>query len=244
MNAGVWSWRAALESLTHLLLPPRCLHCGAPGAGGRDLCADCRDSLPHNACACPRCALPIPQPAPACGRCIKRPPPASAALAPFVYADPVDRWLPRFKFARDLAAGRVLADLVLEDSRLPALIDGIDAVLPLPLHRSRLAERGYNQALELARPLARAFDLPLRQDWLRRVRATAPQTGLDARARRRNLRGAFVADAAMRGQRVLLVDDVITTGSSMLEATRACRRAGAIEVRVLAVARAPLGGRR
>lgn len=244
MNAGVWSWRRPLEAVTRLLLPPRCLHCGAPGAGGRDLCGDCRDSLPHNACACPRCALPIPQPAPACGRCIKRPPPASAALAPFLYADPVDRWLPRFKFARDLAAGRVLADLVLEDARLPALIDGIDALVPLPLHRSRLAERGYNQALELARPLVRAFDLPLRHDWLQRVRATAPQTGLDARARRRNLRGAFVADAAMRGQRVLLVDDVITTGSSMLEATRACRRAGALEVRVLAVARAPLAGRR
>ncbi len=244
MNARVWSWRRPLEAVTRLLLPPRCLHCGAPGAAGRDLCADCRDSLPHNACACPRCALPIPQPAPACGRCIKRPPPASATLAPFLYADPVDRWLPRFKFARDLAAGRVLADLVLEDARLPTLIDGIDALVPLPLHRTRLAERGYNQALELARPLARAFDLPLRHDWLQRVRATAPQTGLDARARRRNLRGAFVADAAMRGQRVLLIDDVITTGSSMLEASRACRRAGAIEVRVLAVARAPLGGRR
>lgn len=244
MNAGVWSWRRPLQALTRLLLPPRCLHCGAPGADGRDLCADCRGSLPHNACACPRCALPLAQPAPACGRCIKRPPPASAALAPFVYADPLDRWLPRFKFARDLAAGRVLADLVLEDPRLPAVVEGIDALVPLPLHRARLAERGYNQALELARPLARAFDLPLRQDWLQRVRATAAQTGLDARARRRNLRGAFAASAAMCGQRVLLIDDVITTGSSMLEASRACRRAGAIEVRVLAVARAPLGGRR
>lgn len=165
-------------------------------------------------------------------------------MAPFVYADPVDSWLPRFKFARDLAAGRVLSELLQEDPRLPALIDGIDALVPLPLHRMRLGERGYNQALELARPLARALYLPLRPDWLQRVRATAPQTGLDARARRRNLRGAFVADVAMSGQRVLLIDDVITTGSSMLEASRACRRAGALEVRVLAVARAPLAGRR
>lgn len=165
-------------------------------------------------------------------------------MAPFVYADPVDGWLPRFKFARDLAAGRVLAELLLEDPRLPALIAGIDGLVPLPLHRARLGERGYNQALELARPLARALDLPLRPNWLQRIRATAPQTGLDARARRRNLRGAFVADVAMSGQRVLLIDDVITTGSSMLEASRACRRAGALEVRVLAVARAPLAGRR
>jgi predicted amidophosphoribosyltransferase len=183
VNASVWNWRRPLQALTRLLLPPRCLHCGAPGADGRDLCADCRDALPHNACACPRCALPIPQPAPACGRCLKRPPPASAALAPFVYADPLDRWLPRFKFARDLAAGRVLADLVLEDARLSALIDGIDAFVPLPLHRSRLAERGYNQALELARPLARAFDLPLRQDWLQRVRAFPRSSRVKPRTR-------------------------------------------------------------
>lgn len=244
MNATVWSWRRPLDALAHLLLPCRCLHCGGPGATGRDLCNDCRSLLPYNPCACPRCALPIPQPAPACGRCIKRPPPASAALAPFLYADPVDRWLPRFKFGRDLAAGRVLADLLLEDQRLSTLIEGIDALVPLPLHRARLGERGYNQALELARPLARALDLPLRPAWLQRVRATAPQTGLDARTRRRNLRGAFVASEAMSGKRVLLIDDVITTGSSMLEASRACRRAGTIEVRVLAAARAPLGGKR
>ena len=104
------------------------------------------------------------------------------ALAPFVYADPVDRWLPRFNFARDLAAGRVLAELLLEDPRLPALIDGIDALVPLPLHRARLGERGYNQAMELARPLARGLGLPLRQDWLQRVRATRP-AGMDKRSR-------------------------------------------------------------
>lgn len=239
MNAGVWSLSGLIERGARLLLPPRCLHCGARGHEGEDLCADCRAQLPLNLCACPRCALPLPQPAPACGRCLKRPPPLSHTLTPLLYADPVDRWLPRLKFGRDLAAGRVLARRLLEDPRLPALLEGMDALLPLPLHRARLAERGYNQALELARPLARLSGLPLRGDWLQRVRATAPQTGLDARARRRNLRGAFVADAAQRGLRVLLVDDVITTGSSMLEASRACRRAGAVEVRALAVARAP-----
>jgi ComF family protein len=243
LNAGVWSLRGLAARVSRLLLPPRCLHCGAPGAEAIDLCADCRAQLPHNACACPRCALPLPHPAPACGRCLKRPPPASAALAPFVYAEPVDRWLPRFKFGRELACGRVLATLMLQDPRLPALIDGVDALVPMPLHRRRLGQRGYNQALELARPLSKALGLPLRHTWLQRVRDTAPQTGLDAKARRRNLRGAFVAAAAMEGKRVLLIDDVITTGSSMLEASRACRRAGAIEVRVLAAARAPLPGR-
>jgi ComF family protein len=225
-------------AISTLLLPPRCLHCGGVGES-LDLCAECRAALPHNACACPLCALPIPQPAPACGRCIKRPPPVAATLATLLYADPIDRLLPRLKFSRDLASARLLSALVLEDSRLQDLVTGCDALVPLPLHRKRLGERGFNQALELARPLARAFDVPLRPHWLARIRATAPQIGLDAKARRRNLRGAFEAHAAMSGKRVLLIDDVITTGSTMLEAARACRRAGATEVRVLAVARRP-----
>jgi ComF family protein len=227
-----------VDAIGQLLLPLRCLHCGGAGEG-LDLCAQCRQMLPHNACACPLCALPIPQPAPACGRCLKRPPPVVATLAPHLYADPVDRLLPRLKFGRELACARVLSALLLADPRLPALIASCDALVPLPLHRRRLGERGFNQALELARPIARAFDLPLRPQWLARIRATAPQIGLDAKARRRNLRGAFAADAAIAGQRVLLIDDVITTGSTMLEAARACRRAGAIEVRALAVARRP-----
>lgn len=227
-----------VRAIGHVLLPPRCLHCG--GAGDDiDLCSECRAMLAHNACACPLCALPIPQPAPACGRCIKRPPPVAATLASFLYADPIDRLLPRLKFGRDLACARALSDLLLGDARLPELVTACHAIVPLPLHRTRLGERGFNQALELARPIAAAFKLPLRPAWLQRVRATAPQIGLDARARRRNLRGAFVGDAAMTGKTLLLIDDVITTGNTMLEAARACRRAGAAEVRALAVARRP-----
>jgi ComF family protein len=241
-SARPW-WATATQALSHLLLLPRCLHCGAPGVAGEDLCADCRANLPHNSCACPLCALPLPQPAAACGRCLKRRPPASAALASFAYTDPIDRWLPRFKFNRSLACGQLLASLMLQDPRLHTLAAGIDALVPLPLHRRRLGSRGYNQALELARPLAKALQLPLRPELLQRTRDTAPQTGLDAIARRRNLRGAFTAHPDMRGLRVLLIDDVITTGSSMLEACRACKRAGAIELRVLAAARAPQPGR-
>lgn len=236
---GTGPLQRAVQALGRLLLPPRCLHCGAPGAAGQDLCGDCRALLPHNTCACPLCALPLPQPAPACGRCVKRAPPSSAALTTFVYADPLDRWLPRLKFHGALGCARLLAELMLEDPRLPEFAAGMDALLPLPLHRGRLAERGYNQALELARPLAPALGLPLRPDWLQRNRATRPQTGLEAKERRRNLRGAFTASAEVAGKRLLLLDDVITTGSTLLEATRACRRAGAVEVRVLAVARVP-----
>ncbi|MFC4819988.1 ComF family protein [Dokdonella ginsengisoli] len=222
-----------------LVLPPRCLLCAAPGADGRDLCAGCAGDLAPNPVCCPRCALPLAVPAPACGQCLKREPPFAAAWAPFRYEHPLDLLEARFKFHADLAAGRVLSSLMIERvaidaPALPALL------IPVPLHTARLRERGYNQALELARPLARAFAIPLRADLLLRTRATPPQTGLDAKTRRRNLRGAFaVAVGATLPGHVALVDDVMTTGATLRECARALRAAGVARVDVWALARAP-----
>jgi ComF family protein len=229
----VRAWRGGVDRL----LPASCLACGGPGAGGRALCAPCAAELPWNRCACPRCALPLPQPAPACGRCLRRSPPFAAAIAPLLYADPVDRWLGGLKFRNALAAGGLLSALLAEAlAAAPAL--AVDAVLPVPLHRRRLRERGYNQALELLRPLARRQGWALRPTLLARERDTPHQIGLDAGTRRRNLRGAFRADPAVAGLRLLLFDDVVTTGSTLAEASRELLRAGAVEVQVLAVARA------
>jgi ComF family protein len=220
--------------LGQLLLPPACLVCGEAGRAGRDLCDACVEELPWNRPACARCALPLAHPADACGACLAAPPPFVAALAPLRYESPVDWLATRLKFHAGLAAGAVLAQLVLASARRPP----VDCLVPVPLHRTRLGQRGYNQALELARPLARAWRLPVAPGALRRVRATAAQSELTAVERRRNLRGAFAADAAqVRGKRVLLVDDVITTGSTASEATRTLLAAGAAEVRVLAAAR-------
>ena len=152
----------------------------------------------------------------------------------FRYEAPVDGLVTRFKFHASLAAGALLAQLIVANLEAPAA----DVIVPVPLHRARLGRRGYNQALELAKPLAVAWRLPLAAAVLRRVRATAPQSELTAVQRRRNLRGAFVADAgAVHGRRVLLVDDVITTGSTANEAAKTLLAAGALEVRVLAAAR-------
>jgi ComF family protein len=224
-----------------VLLPPRCLVCAEPGADGRDLCRACADELPWNDAACARCALPLPAPAPACGACLRTPPPYAAASAPLRYAAPLDRLLPRFKFHADLACGRLLASLLLQAWPQPPA--GVDALVPMPLHRARLGRRGYNQALELARPLARAWALPLAPQALQRVRATAPQTELDAAARRRNVSGAFApGGATLRGRRLLLLDDVVTTGATVAEAATTLLAAGAASVQVLALARAPAPG--
>lgn len=224
-------------ALLDRLLPPHCLACGEAVAGA-PLCVACAAELPRNRCACPLCALPLPQPALACGRCLKRPPPQHSTCAPLLYIDPVDRWLSGLKFAGDLAVGRGLSELFDAALEHDPAADGA-VVVPMPLHLERLRERGYNQALELLRPLARRRGWCLQADGLQRARATRAQSGLDARARRRNLRGAFTADPGLRGAKVLLFDDVITTGSTVAEAARTLLRAGVAEVRVLAVARVP-----
>ena len=220
------------------LLPPRCLVCGDAGDGD-DLCAPCRSGLPWNRVCCARCAWPLPLAAAECGVCLRRPPAFAGGFAALVYAAPVDRLLPRFKFHADLGSGRLLAQLLGDAMVSWAGLEGIDRVVPLPLHRSRLAQRGYNQALELARPLARRFGLSLDVDALQRTRATAAQTQLDGPARKRNVRGAFIARGNLAGARVLLLDDVITTGATMREAAATLQRAGAAAVHVCAVARAP-----
>lgn len=223
-----------------VLLPPRCLLCGAPGSAGLDLCASCRCDLSFNAPCCPRCALPLQVPAPLCADCLKDEPPFGAAWAPLRYAHPLDLLEARFKFRGDLAAGSVLAQLAVARAAVdqPARPD---LMIAIPLHRQRLRERGYNQAFELARPLAQALDIPLRHDLLVRSKATPPQTGLDAKARRRNLRDAFsVAGPEPLPAHVVVFDDVMTTGSTLREAARVLRRAGVARVDVWALARAPL----
>lgn len=226
------------------VLPLHCLLCGADGEHGRDLCGACTADLARNEPCCPRCALPLTMPAPLCGDCLQRPPPFDAAFAPFVYAHPLDQLMTRLKFGRSLAAGRVLSDLWRETiaTCAPALPEFF---VPVPLHQSRLRERGYNQTLELIRPLARALRIPVADSLLSRTRATPAQANLDAATRRQNLRGAFEFDAsalgatALEGVHLGLIDDVMTTGTTLRECARVLRRAGVGRVDVWALARAP-----
>jgi ComF family protein len=223
--------------LARRMAPPCCLVCREAGDDGHALCRACRAALPWHRGACLRCAAPLPPPDTVCGRCQRRPPPLAEVRAAFLYADPVDRLLPRLKFHRDLAAGRLLADGM---AQAFAGAGRPDALLPVPLHPARLRRRGYDQALELARPLGQALGLPLRPGVLVRIRATAAQSRLDAAQRRRNLRGAFaVAPAAALPAHVALVDDVMTTGATLHAAAVALRRAGVARVDAWVCARAP-----
>jgi ComF family protein len=196
------------------------------------VCAACERDLPWLGPACPRCALPLATAA-ACGACVTRAPRFDGARACFAYRFPLDRLVQRFKFAGDLATGRWLAQ------HMAAALGGEDAdliVVP-PLGRKRLRERGFNQALELAKIVSRVVAIPYAPRGRVRVRETDPQPGLTRGERARNLRGAFRCDARVEGLHVALVDDVLTTGATAQEIARVLKTAGAARVSVWAVAR-------
>lgn len=251
MNANEVDGELALDArpialagaLGRWLWPARCLLCDTAATGRRDVCGACAIALPWNRLACLRCAIPLPgalqstTPATTCGHCLRKAPPLTEAHASFVYGFPLNRLLPRFKFHDGLVAGRLLSQWMHDAC---ASLERPDALVPIPLHRARLRQRGYDQALELARPLAKSLSLELRDDLLLRTRHTQPQSRLGALQRRRNLRGAFVArEGVALPRHVALIDDVMTTGATLHAAAKTLLRAGVGRVDAWVCARVP-----
>lgn len=239
-------WRGKVDNrlkfVQQQIFPPVCLLCGAAGHDRLDICSACLAGLPWNHQACTNCGLPLSGVAElVCGQCQRQPPHYQRTLVPFLYHSPLDWLIQGFKFHHRLVAGRLLAELLLRHVRTSRQ-EIPDLILPVPLHWRRLHGRGYNQALELARPLARELDVPLAGRQVRRQRATAVQSLLDATARKKNLRGAFAIQHPFAFGHVVIVDDVITTGSTVNELAKALRTAGVQRVDVWALARAAKQG--
>jgi ComF family protein len=211
-----------------------CALCGAV-SGDAVICGACEAALPRLGKSCERCAVPLPM-AGVCGRCQRHAPAFDAALASFEYRFPIDRVIHRFKYSADLAMGRWLSLRLLDRVRVEPLPDLI--VAP-PLTAARLRERGFNQAVEIAKVVGRKLRVPCVLAGLAKVRETAPQPGLGRAQRRANLRHAFRCDLALDGERVALVDDVMTTGATADALARVLKAAGAATVSVWAVARTP-----
>lgn len=215
-----------------------CPLCHAPGPG---LCRDCAAELPYNRNPCVRCALPLPAdaaPGSVCGECIRRPPAFDRARVPLLYQPPIDDLVAGFKYHRRLPLGRILGDVLA--AHLDPLPRPPELLIPVPASAGRLRERGFNQAAELAAHLARALDLDWSARHLLRPGDAETQRGLGRARRRRNLRGTL-RGAGPLPRRVALIDDVITTGATADEASRALRAAGVEEIEVWAVARTPPG---
>lgn len=237
------AWRnfagQALRRLDDSIMPLRCVFCGTRSRRQeRRVCRACHRDLPWLANACTRCAAPVAVALPDgvdCAACQKQPPPFQATVVPLLYEFPVDAALKALKFRRRLHYAPAFGELL--DAEMHRLPPDIDALLPVPLHWRRQAFRGFNQATELCRPLARRYALPIISGVVRR-RATPFQSGLPASQRRKNLRQAFVVRKTPACRHVLLVDDVVTTGETTRQLAVAIIRSGVKRVSVLAVARA------
>jgi ComF family protein len=178
--------------------------------------------------------LPMPLDVPGeCQGCSARKPPWLRAIVPLAWKFPVDVLISRFKYSGALHYGAVLGRL------LAACCGGsqVDGIVPVPLHRRRLAERGFNQARELARPVAEHCGIPILDDACQRIMPTTSQAGLAAQQRYRNVRGAFHASSGVRGRRLAILDDVLTTGSTAQAVARELLRSGAAATEIWAVAR-------
>jgi ComF family protein len=244
--------RSAGRWLLDLAFPRECAGCGTPlvPAEPDEFCAGCLASLPWmRPPVCVVCgeAFLVASEADAerfeartCVRCREHRPAFSTARAAFAYEGPIRHAVHAVKFRGRRAAGAALGRLLAEGLAKAGELPGdADVVVPVPLHPSRLRERGYNQAALVAAPLAAALGRPLEADLLRRERATPPQVGLDRALRVENLKGAFgVPDPArVEGRVVVVVDDVLTTGATASACALALRRGGARKVLVVAVAR-------
>jgi ComF family protein len=228
-----------LQSIQEWLMPGTCVLCDARIPSTQTFCASCDAALPRLVQPCPQCAAPIEGAITntlRCGACQKRPPAFARAFALYGYAPPIDGLIRGLKYHRRLELARILGEQLAQG--LASAARGVDLVVPVPLHRARLHERGYNQSLELARPVAKHLKLSLDFTCLQRTRATVPQAGLTPVERRQNVRGAFVATPAVNKLRVAIVDDVMTTGHTANAVAQCLRKAGAKEVQVWVVARA------
>lgn len=210
-----------------------CLLCGAIAGG--DFCPACYRDLPQlPASHCPVCLWPVPTNE-ICGNCLKKPPAFTRTLAALRYTFPADALIHALKYQTNLAIAPVLANLFI--ARLKTMETMPDVIVPMPLHPIRLRERGFNQAMEIGRTIAKQTGIALLPDGCSRIKHTLPQTGLPWKERQKNIRRAFSCRIDVSGKHVAIVDDVMTTGATLNELAQVLRRRGATEISNWVIAR-------
>jgi ComF family protein len=221
-----------LRQLSAWLAPYTCVLCHSPGERRQDLCQACLNELPILPQSCPRCATILSHSAALCGICLKKLPVVDKPHVLFRYQTPITKFIMELKFHANLANARLLGELMTSAIRQQWYIDQAlpQLLIPVPLHPQRLQERGFNQALEISRPIIKS--LPLTLDYLScsRHKNTAAQARQPAKARQQNLRDAFQINADFSGKHIAILDDVITTGSTLRSFALALKKAGASQI--------------
>lgn len=219
------------------LSPNSCLLCGNLAEASALLCRDCHDDLPYLAHCCRLCARPLPAKSPSiCGNCLNNIAILDKTLAVFEYRKPIDHIIHQFKFGQQVQLDQWLANQLARRaqdhySSLP------DCLIPVPLFRQRTRERGYNQSLLLARQLGRQLAIPVDYSSCYRVRNTPPQSELPAKQRRKNIKGAFDLSKPLKHGHIALIDDVMTTGSTLRELASLLKSRGVNKVDAWVIAR-------
>lgn len=235
----VYKW---LKNIQRQCLPHFCAVCLQNTETNRAICNDCCNTLKFNTYSCNSCAIPMPEKnsAMTCGQCLKKTPHFDQAISLFHYEPPVRQLIHGLKFNRKLALADLLGLLMAEDL-CNRQVARPECIIPVPLSNKRLRQRGFNQSLELARPISRLLDVPI--DWrlVSRVRDTDTQTRLDLKARRKNVKDAFSINKNKKYQYVAILDDVMTTGATCNELARCLKKSGIKQVDVWCLARAEKG---
>jgi ComF family protein len=215
--------------------------CASHNGGEHGLCRDCLQSLPwHTAAKCPQCGLLSD--GHICGHCLQSAPSFDATHALFSYDYPLDRLLQHYKYQESLALANTFAALWL-DKKSSNISDSqdkkpqIDIIIPMPMHNERLKQRGFNQALEIARLISKHKQIKLDYTSCQRTRLTPPQASLPLKERIKNIRGVFQCHKNLQGLNIALVDDVMTTGASLNELAKTLKQAGAAHVECWVIAR-------
>lgn len=227
-----------INIIQNYCLPPTCLFCNEASLSTRDLCSACQQALPRNDYCCILCAKPIDQihNATICGHCLNARPYFKSTLAPFLYQRTMRYAIQAFKyhnqyhFARLL--GELLSDEIKTENTLPQLL------IPVPLHRSRYRERGFNQAYEIAKIISHHRNIAVDNHSFQRQRQTDYQSHLKANLRHKNIKNAFICTQAMTASHVAIIDDVMTTGNTVNEFARLLKTTGVEHIEVWVCARA------
>ena len=222
-----------------LNLKSSCVLCGGITNEPISLCKPCQRDLPRIQNACHQCGLPaVESQYNLCGQCVKVPPTIDYTHSVFYYEPPIDFLVGQLKFEEKLSCAAILGNLLAES--IAQMDDLPDVIVPVPLYKKRLFKRGFNQSLEMARPVSKQLQIAIETNLVSRTKSTRAQAKLNLAQRKKNIKGCFKVQQNHRYQHVVLVDDVITTGSTINELARILKQSGVKKVGVWSIARAIL----
>lgn len=229
-----------LKKIASWLLPFHCLLCGNPSTRQQDLCTACYQTLPFVEKGCLRCATPLTADA-ICGQCLNaKKLPFQKIHALFLYEWPIANLILKLKFQQSLNIARLLGELLAEKIKSDWYPENLfpDVIIPIPLHPKRLQERGFNQSIEIAKPITSLLNRPLLTDVSLRIKPTLAQATLPKKMRQQNMKNAFKIKGSFKNLQVAVIDDVITTGSTIFEFCTELKNQGASRIDVWCVGRA------